>query len=139
MLAVYYISGHGLGHASRSIELIEALTRRCRDLRIVIRTSAHAWAFDRIRGPRVDLRPMTTDPGVVQIDSLRLDEDETAKRAAEFYGELDRHRVPATTGRGARHQRHSTAGHCCRRSGWDSLDRRRQLHVGLDLRLLPPV
>ena len=91
MLAVYYISGHGLGHASRSIELIEALTRRRRDLRLVIRTSAHPWAFDRIRGPRVDIRPAVTDPGAVQIDSLKLDEDETAKRAAEFYGELDRH------------------------------------------------
>src|SRR5580704_12412297 len=91
MLVVYYISGHGLGHASRSIELIDALTRRRRDLRLVIRTSAHPWAFDRIRGPRVDVRPVMTDPGVVQIDSLRLDEDATAKGAAEFYGELDRH------------------------------------------------
>jgi hypothetical protein len=91
MLAVYYISGHGLGHASRSIELIEALTRRRRDLRVVIRTSAHPWAFDRIREPRVAVRRAITDPGAVQIDSLRLDEDETAKVAADFYGELDRH------------------------------------------------
>jgi hypothetical protein len=91
MLVVYYISGHGLGHASRSIELIEALTMRRPDLRLVIRTSAHAWAFDRIRGPRVDVRPMVTDPGAVQIDGLRLDEGETAKGAAGFYGELDRH------------------------------------------------
>src|SRR5580693_159959 len=91
MLVVYYISGHGLGHASRSIELIEALTRLRRDLRLVIRTSAHLWAFDRIRGPQVDIRRAVTDPGAVQIDSLRLDEDETAKAAAGFYGELDRH------------------------------------------------
>src|ERR1700691_3956759 len=91
MAAVYYISRHGLGHASRSIELIEALTRRCRDLRLVIRTSAHPWAFDRIRGPRVDVQPMVTDPGAVQVDSLSLDEDETASRAASFYGEFDRH------------------------------------------------
>jgi hypothetical protein len=88
---VYYISGHGLGHASRSVELIEALTRRCRDLRLVIRTSAAAWAFDRVRGPHVEVQPVVTDPGAVQRDSLRLDEDETARRAAEFYGRFDRH------------------------------------------------
>jgi hypothetical protein len=91
MLVVYYISGHGLGHASRSIELIDALTGRRDDLRLVIRTSAQPWALDRIRGPRVDVDPLVTDPGAVQVDSLRLDEDETAKRAAEFYGEFDRH------------------------------------------------
>jgi hypothetical protein len=89
MLVVYYISGHGLGHASRSIELIEALTRRRPDLRVVIRTSADPWVFDRIRGPRVDVQPMVTDPGIVQMDSLRLDEDETARRAAEFHDGFD--------------------------------------------------
>jgi hypothetical protein len=88
---VYYISGHGLGHASRSIELIEALTGRCRDLRLVIRTGAASWAFDRIRGTQVEVQPVVTDPGAVQIDSLSLDEDETARRAAEFYGRFDRH------------------------------------------------
>jgi hypothetical protein len=86
----YYISGHGLGHASRSIELIEALTRWCRDLRLVIRTSAASWAFDRIRGPRIEVQPVVTDPGAVQIDSLSLDEDGTARRAAEFYRGFDR-------------------------------------------------
>jgi hypothetical protein len=90
MLVVYYISGHGLGHASRSIELIETLTRRRPDLRLVIRTSAQPWIFDRIRGLGVEVDPVVTDPGAVQIDSLALDEDETAKCAALFYGEFDR-------------------------------------------------
>jgi L-arabinokinase len=82
---VFYISGHGLGHASRSIELIGALTARRPDLQIVVRTRAHPWFFDDIRGPCVEVQPLDTDPGVVQIDSLRLDEDETARRAAAFY------------------------------------------------------
>ena len=87
---VYYISGHGLGHASRSIELIGTLTARRPDLRIVIRTCARSWIFDAIRGPRVELQPLEPDTGVVQIDSLRLDEDETARSAALFYRDFER-------------------------------------------------
>ena len=97
MLIVFYVSGHGLGHASRSIELIDALTAQHPEIQIIVRTAAHGWAFDRVRGPRVEVRPMETDPGIVQIDSLRLDEDETARRAAEFYGDFDR-RVSAEAG-----------------------------------------
>ena len=90
MLVVFYVSGHGLGHASRAVELISALTTGCPDIRIVVRTDARRWAFERTRSPAVDVQPFETDPGVVQIDSLTLDEDETARRAAQFYGDFDR-------------------------------------------------
>ena len=36
------------------------------------------------------MQPCDTDTGVVQFDSLRLDEEETARRAAAFYGDFDR-------------------------------------------------
>ena len=91
MIVVFYISGHGFGHASRCIELIGALTARRPDLQIVVRTRAHPGFFDDIRGPHVDVQPLDTDTGVVQIDSLRIDEDETARRAAVFYDDFDRH------------------------------------------------
>ena len=42
---VFYISGHGLGHASRSIELIEGARRRRPDARLVVRTAAPSWLF----------------------------------------------------------------------------------------------
>jgi hypothetical protein len=87
---VYYISGHGFGHASRSVELIGALTARRPDLKILIRTRVDRWFFHDIHGPRVDVQPLDTDTGVVQLDSLRLDEDETARRAAVFYRDFDR-------------------------------------------------
>jgi L-arabinokinase len=89
MQVVFYISGHGFGHASRSVELIGALTARRPDLRIVIRTRAQPWFFDDIRGPRVEVHPVDADTGVVQLDSLRLDQDETARRAAVFYRDFD--------------------------------------------------
>ena len=89
-MIVFYISGHGFGHASRCTELISKLTTRRPDLQIVVRTAAPPWFLDDIRSPRVEVQPLDTDTGVAQIDSLRLDEDETARRAAVFYGDFDR-------------------------------------------------
>ena len=86
----FYISGHGLGHASRDVELIDEILRRRGDVRIVVRTSAAPWIFDRIRGPRVEVQRCETDTGVVQLDSLRLDIEETARGAAAFYRDFDR-------------------------------------------------
>jgi len=46
---VFYISGHGFGHASRCTELISKLTTRRPDLQIVVRTGAPPWFLDDIR------------------------------------------------------------------------------------------
>jgi L-arabinokinase len=85
----FYISGHGFGHASRSIELINALIDRQPGLRIVARTQAAAWLFKRTAHPSLELSPVETDTGVVQIDSLRLDAVETIHRAREFMAFFD--------------------------------------------------
>jgi len=91
---VFYVSGHGLGHASRDVVLIAELVRQQRDVgidvRIEVRTSAAAWIFDRIRGPGIDVQLCETDPGVVQPDSVRIDVEDTARRAAAFYRDFDR-------------------------------------------------
>lgn len=84
MSVAFYISGHGFGHASRSIELINALIDRRPGLRVIVRTQAAAWLFRRTAHPSVELSPVQTDTGVVQIDSLRLDAAETIHRAHEF-------------------------------------------------------
>lgn len=84
MSIAFYISGHGYGHASRSIELINALIDRQRDVRVIVRTQAAAWLFRRTAHPSVELLAAQTDTGVVQIDSLRLDAVETIHRAREF-------------------------------------------------------
>jgi hypothetical protein len=86
---VFYISGHGFGHASREIEIVNALRDLRPDLPVVIRTGAKRWIFDlTLRSPAA-LQHVECDTGVVQIDSLRLDEAETVRRAGEFYGEFD--------------------------------------------------
>jgi hypothetical protein len=87
---VFYISGHGFGHASRSIELLNTIAARRTDARIIVRTSAPAWLFRATAPAHIELEPVETDVGVVQIDSLNVDEGETARRAAAFYSGFDR-------------------------------------------------
>jgi hypothetical protein len=85
---VFYISGHGFGHASRQIEIINALGAARLDLAIVVRTSAPRWLFDRTARVPVQLVAGACDTGVVQIDSLRLDARATIQQADAFYRRL---------------------------------------------------
>ena len=87
--AVFYISGHGFGHASRQIEIINALTAIRPDVHIVVRTSAPRWLFD-----RAVVRPLAfcagePDTGVVQVDSLHVDGAASISRAWDFHRTLD--------------------------------------------------
>jgi L-arabinokinase len=82
----FYISGHGFGHAVRQIEIMHALVREAPGaVRIVVRTDGAPWLFERTAPPGIELVPGATDTGVVQIDSLRLDERATIEAAARFY------------------------------------------------------
>jgi hypothetical protein len=82
----FYISGHGFGHASRQIEIINALAPVLPDgWSLVVRTAAARWLFDRTLRARVTFLPGECDPGIVQLDSLRLDEEATARAAAAFH------------------------------------------------------
>jgi hypothetical protein len=92
VLIIFYISGHGFGHASRDIELICGLRALRPDVRVVVRTSVPGWLFAPIAGAAVQVQRLETDTGIVQIDSLTLDEEETARQAARFYARFD-HRV----------------------------------------------
>ena len=85
----FYISGHGFGHASREIEIINALLKQSADVEILIRTSAAPWLFERTARTPHTLLPGPCDTGVVQVDSLRLDEASTVEEAAKFYATFD--------------------------------------------------
>jgi L-arabinokinase len=81
----FYISGHGLGHAVRQIEIINALARQRPDAAVLIRSSAARRIFDRTVNRPFELDDRPCDTGVVQIDSLRLDAAATVARASAFY------------------------------------------------------
>jgi L-arabinokinase len=86
---VFYISGHGFGHASRQIEALNALGARRPDLDIIVRTSAPRWLFDRTARTPITLVPGECDTGAVQVDSLRLDAAQTIQHADAFYRTID--------------------------------------------------
>jgi L-arabinokinase len=81
---VFYISGHGFGHASRQVEVINALSERRPDLDVIIRSAVDPALLARtIRGP-YQLRPGPCDSGVVQTNSVSHDDDATIRQAIAF-------------------------------------------------------
>lgn len=96
MTVAFYISGHGFGHASRAIEVINALLITAPHLHIDVRTNVVRWLFDltvRDSGPpgrRVHYSDLECDTGIVQIDGLRLDEEASVRHAHAFMSTFDR-------------------------------------------------
>lgn len=85
---VFYISGHGFGHASRSIEVINAILVQRPETRVGVRTSAPRWLFDLTVKGKVTYSSLECDTGVVQADALTLDEADSIRRAAAFHSDL---------------------------------------------------
>jgi hypothetical protein len=85
---VFYISGHGFGHASRSIEVINAILAQRPETRVGVRTSAPRWLFDLTVKGKVTYSTLECDTGVVQVDALTLDEADSIRRAASFHSDL---------------------------------------------------
>jgi hypothetical protein len=85
---VFYISGHGFGHASRCIEVINAVLATRPETRIGVRTSAPRWLFDLTVKGKVTYSTLESDTGVVQIDALTLDEADSIRRASSFHSDL---------------------------------------------------
>src|SRR4030095_11054684 len=86
---VFYISGHGFGHSSRTIEVIKAVLARRPDVPIVVKTAAPRRLFERALGSHYEFVELQCDSGMVQLDSLNLDADESIRRARDFHAHLD--------------------------------------------------
>ena len=103
-VAVFAVSGHGFGHASRQTEIIRALHRRRPDVDVHVRTSAPRWLFDRALDFPFSFEAIEVDTGVVQIDGLEVDVRASIARAAAFHRTLDERagaEARALTARGA--------------------------------------
>ena len=89
MAICFYISGHGFGHASRQVEIINAFAARRPDVRIFVRSSASGALLARtIRAPYT-LWPAPCDTGVIQRSSLAQDERASLDAAWAFHRSLD--------------------------------------------------
>jgi len=82
---LFYVSGHGFGHAARSIEIINALAALRPDAALTLRTGASRWLCELTLTAPVTVSTAATDIGVVQIDAVRPDLEATLDRALAFY------------------------------------------------------
>ncbi len=85
---VFYVSGHGFGHASRTIEVIQALLRRRPELPLVVKTSAPRQLFERALTGRIELIGLRCDAGMIQKDSLNVDTAASVREAKAFQNAL---------------------------------------------------
>lgn len=90
MTAVFFISGHGFGHASREVEVVNALCRLAGpNLRVIIRSAVSPQLLERTVRVPFELRPGICDTGLVQASSVTQDDRATLAAAREFYGTFD--------------------------------------------------
>ncbi len=68
----YYITGHGYGHAVRSLAVIRSLKETCPELAFHIRTPAPGWLFIELLFP-ISCSDRPIDLGIVQNNCLDMD------------------------------------------------------------------
>jgi len=87
---VFFVSGHGFGHASREVEVMNALGAALGpDLRLIIRSAVGPSLLARTLRVPYELRPGICDTGVVQTNSVTHDDHATIRAAADFYDTFD--------------------------------------------------
>ena len=84
---LYYITGHGYGHAVRSNQVIRALRKAAPDVKIHVRTTAPKWLFGDSTLP-VSHTSCALDVGIVQPNSLELDLPRTVRKCQELHERL---------------------------------------------------
>ena len=84
---VYYISGHGYGHAVRSKQVIRALRTASADLQIYVRSTAPKWLFDDPLFP-VSHTSRSIDVGIIQPNSLEMDLQGTLQACQALHNAL---------------------------------------------------
>ena len=86
---VYYVSGHGFGHARRTAPVLRAIVAADPAVRIVVRTAAPAAMFDGIANVRITAPAQDFDPGAVERDALTVDPAASLARLAGVVSRKD--------------------------------------------------
>ena len=77
MCVVAYVSGHGLGHSAREVEILRRLPE---EIPLIVVTSASTWFWEQEMTRKFTLREDSFDVGCLQTTSL--DVDQVATKAA---------------------------------------------------------
>ncbi len=86
MQLLFYVSGHGYGHATRSSEILRALAAQQPRCRFHVRTSVPEHLFAGIERTTFHPLPESLDPGVVEdADSLGIDVPATVEAIERAY------------------------------------------------------
>lgn len=83
---LYYITGHGYGHAVRSKQVIGALERVAPTLKIHVRTTAPDWLFE--GHSNLSYTRQAIDVGISQPNSLTMDLEATARACRKLHERL---------------------------------------------------
>ena len=87
---LYYVSGHGFGHAARSAEVVRALGESYPEIRVLVVTSAPKRLFAGLPAVAGEVIVSDVDTGVIEAgSSIRVDRDATVDRLTSFLGNAD--------------------------------------------------
>ncbi len=90
MIVLYYISGHGYGHATRSSEILRALVAARPDWTVHVRSNVPPHLLAGIERVEYHRCPESLDPGVVEEpDSLGVDVPATLETIERYYRRRD--------------------------------------------------
>ena len=81
---LYYITGHGYGHAIRAGQVIASLQEKRPKVEVHIRTTAPEWLFATFASHT----PQAIDVGIVQSDSLNMDLERTFRACRNLHDKL---------------------------------------------------
>ena len=85
---LFYVNGHGFGHATRCAAVIEEIWRIRPRQQVLVRTSAPAFLFRRLGPGPLRLLPGEVDPGTLQADPLTLDRTASLAARKEFQAQI---------------------------------------------------
>ncbi len=82
----WYVSAHGYGHGSRTLDILSALLRLRPDASVTLVTKLPVWFLRlRLKPGTVAVRRAAFDVGLVQPDVIRADVEATRERLASLY------------------------------------------------------
>jgi hypothetical protein len=78
------ITNHGFGHATRMAAVLAAIRQRCPDVLMILTTTAPRWLLESYLPGDFIQRPRAFDVGVIQADSITMDQEATRLKLEEI-------------------------------------------------------